>query len=133
MAERKEKQEEERAQRSRDLDLMKECEERVSEWRQLNNQMHDPGRSNDEREEAGRRIRVIDPQYNTGTVGGIPSAKKKARRIREKYFNLEIQGDEERWTVKTVATRQTNKGWAPFKGKGQREKQKRRVRMRMAT
>ena len=116
---------EEDEKKARELNQMKECEERVSKWRQLNDQLCEPKLSDKRRGELRGQIKLIDPQYNTGTVGGIPSAKKKARRIREKYFNLEIQGDEERWTVKTVATRQTNKGWAPFKGKGQREKQKR--------
>ena len=94
MAKRKEKQEEERVQRSRDLDLMKECEERVSEWNQIDNQLCEPGRSKDERKELLRRIRVIDPQYNTGYVGGIPSARKRARRIRHKYFTMEKNADD---------------------------------------
>ena len=116
---------EEDERKAKELNQMKECEERVSKWRQLNNQLCEPKLSDERRGELRGQIKLIVPQYNTGTVGGIPSAKKKARRIREKYFNLEIQGNEEQWTEKLGAIRQTNKGWAMFKGKGQKEKQRR--------
>ena len=51
--------------------------------------------SSEKRNELEGQIKAIDPQYNTGTPGGIPSAKKKARKIREKYFNLTTHGSEE--------------------------------------
>ena len=84
MAERKEKQEEERVQRSKDLDLMKELEEAVSEWVQIRVQLREPGMSKDEKEGLLRRIRAIDPKYGTGASipSGIKSIKKKARKIR---------------------------------------------------
>ena len=101
---------------------MKEWEEQVSKWSQIRKQLREPKLSSERRNELHGQIKVIDPQYNTGTPGGIPSAKKKARKIREKYFNLKTHGSEEQWTQKPGAIRQTNKGWTGFKGNERKEK-----------
>ena len=74
--------------KAKELHQMNEWEEHVNKWSQIRKQLREPKLSNERRIGLQGQIKVIDPQYNTGTPGGMYLVQRRRQGRSERSISI---------------------------------------------